>query len=236
MACQLKQFADRETLYETVSAALCSELALALDNHDRAGFVVPGGRTPVAVLQRISAMALPWSKITVTLTDERWVEPAHQASNEGMARQSLLQNNARSARFIPLYTGDETPEQAEVTCRNRLSVFPWHNMICMPGMGDDGHIASLFPCNKGLEKALDLQDNRICLAQTPDPLPPEAPYQRMTLTLSALLNARRIYLVLVGEGKLETLERAERGDDVHEMPVRGILRQTTTRVQVFWAP
>lgn len=236
MACQLRQFADRETLYETVSSALYAELTLALDKHDSTGFVVPGGKTPVAVLQRISAMALPWSNITVTLTDERWVKPAHQASNEGMVRQSLLQNSARPARFMPIYTGDETPEQAEVICNDRLSAFPWHNMICISGMGDDGHIASLFPHNKGLEKAINLQEKRVCLAQTPDPLPPQAPYKRMTLTLPALLSARKIYLVIVGKGKLETLERAEHGDDVHEMPVRGVLRQTNTEVQVFWAP
>lgn len=236
MACQPKQFANRETLYETVSSALYSELNLALEKHDSAGFVVPGGRTPVAVLQRISTMALPWSKITVTLTDERWVEPLHQASNEGMVRQSLLQNSARSARFIPIYTGDETPEQAEVICSNRLAAFPWHNMICMSGMGTDGHIASLFPHNKGLERAINLQEKRICVAQTPEPLPQQAPYQRMTLTLPALLSAHKIYLVIVGKEKLETLERAEQGDDVHEMPVRGILRQAITEVQVYWAP
>lgn len=236
MPYSLKQFPNREALFDSITESLNTELSRALEGDDNVGLVLSGGKTPVPIYERMSELDLPWSDIWVTLTDERWVEPTHEASNEGMVRATLLQNKAKDARFIPIYTGDDTPEKGEVLCHNRLSAFPWHNMICLLGMGNDGHIASLFPHNKGLERAINLREKMVCLAQTPDPLPKEAPYTRMTLTLSALLSAHKVYLVMVGEGKVETLERAEEGDDVSEMPVRGALEQAITQVQVYWAP
>jgi len=236
MPYELKQFPDRKTLYEAISASLYAELGKALEGDDNVGLVVPGGKTPIPIFERLSAMELQWSDIRVTLTDERWVETSNEASNEGMLRNSFLQNKAKAAHFIPLYTGDASPDKAEVVVHNRLSDFPWHNMICMLGMGNDGHIASLFPNNPGLKKAIRLDEKMICMAQRPDPLPEEAPYERMTLTLSALLSAHKIYLVMVGEGKVETLEQAEEGNNISDMPVRGVLQQAITPVQVYWAP
>lgn len=236
MPYELKQFPDRKTLYDAITASLYADLSKALAGDDNVGLVVPGGKTPIPIFDRLSAMELKWSDIWVTLTDERWVDTASDASNEGMLRGALLQNRAKAARFISLYTGDKSPDKAEVVVHNKLSVFPWHNMICMLGMGNDGHIASLFPDNPGLEKAIKLDEKMICMAQTPDPLPKEAPYERMTLTLSALLSAHKVYLVMVGEGKVETLERAEEGNAINAMPVRGVLQQAITPVQVYWAP
>ena len=210
MPYELKQFPDRKTLYEAITASLYVELSTALAGDDNVGLVVPGGKTPIPILDRLSAMALKWSDIRVTLTDERWVHTASEASNEGMLRGCFLQNKAKEARFISLYTGDASPDKAEVVVHNRLSDFPWHNIICMLGMGNDGHIASLFPNNPGLEKAIKLEEKMICMAQHPDPLPKEAPYARMTLTLSALLSANKVYLVMVGEGKVETLEKSRK--------------------------
>ncbi len=236
MPYELKQFPDRKTLYEAITAALYVELSKALAGEDNVGLVVPGGKTPIPIFDRLSGMELKWSDIWVTLTDERWVDTANEASNEGMLRGAFLQNKASAARFIPLYTGDASPDAAEVVVHNRLSVFPWHNMICMLGMGNDGHIASLFPNNPGLDRAIKLEEKMICMAQRPEPLPEEAPYERMTLTLSALLSAHKLYLVMVGEGKVQTLEQAEEGFAIHEMPVRGVLQQAITPVQVYWAP
>jgi 6-phosphogluconolactonase len=96
--------------------------------------------------------------------------------------------------------------------------------MVMLGMGDDGHVASLFPHNPALSAAMDPGGLRRCAAMVvgPDGLPPLQP--RMSLTLSALAAARGVLIYVAGAEKRAAVERALSGDDVMEMPVRALLR------------
>ena len=107
--------------------------------------------------------------------------------------------------------------------------------VVVLGMGEDGHVASLFPGAPGLAAALDPSAAPACIAMTPDPLPKEAPYPRLTLTLSALLASRFIVLLLAGDSKKRVFERARQGKDVAAMPIRGIVNQDRVPVSVFWS-
>jgi len=101
-------------------------------------------------------------------------------------------------------------------------------------MGDDGHIASLFPQAPGLDGALD-PEGPLLVASFHVPTAAGSP-DRMSLTLSALLDSRFLGVLITGAAKLATLERAESGDDAAEMPVRALLHQDRTPVAVFWSP
>ncbi len=103
--------------------------------------------------------------------------------------------------------------------------------VVILGMGDDGHTASLFPGATNLFPALDMKSGHLCMGMTPL----TAPLDRITLTLPALLNSRQIFLHLVGEGKRAVYQQAQEGDDVNEMPVRSVLHQNKTPVDVFWS-
>jgi 6-phosphogluconolactonase len=100
-------------------------------------------------------------------------------------------------------------------------------------MGDDGHFASLFPQAVGLDGALDPQ-SPLLVASFHIPGAAGSP-DRMSLSLSALLDSRSLGLLITGAAKLATLERAEAGDDAREMPVRALLRQDRTPITVFWS-
>ena len=56
------------------------------------------------------------------------------------------------------------------------------------------------------------------------------------MNLSALLDSRRIYLLILGEAKWRTLNEALGPGPVEEMPVRAVLREERTPVEVVWAP
>lgn len=75
-----------------------------------------------------------------------------------------------------------------------------------------------------------MYSGQLCMGMTPL----TAPLDRITLTLPALLASRQIYLHLVGASKRVVYERALQGDDVNEMPVRAVLGQTQTPVDVYW--
>lgn len=227
-----KEFKDSATLVAVLAAQVAELLRAGIKARGRASLVVSGGSTPVPFFAALSELALDWKQVTITLADERWVDPAEADSNERLVRLHLLQNRAAAARFVGLKTVAPTAVQGEKECADRLALLPRPFDVLILGMGNDGHTASLFPQAARLGEALALDSGQLCMAITP----PAAPHERMTLTLPALLHSRQIILHLVGAGKRAVYEKALANGPVAEMPIRAVLSQTTTPVTVFWAP
>jgi 6-phosphogluconolactonase len=198
----------------------------------RASLVVSGGTTPVALFEALSGADMAWEKVVVSLADERWVDPGNPASNEYLVRTRLLKNKAALARFIGLKTPEDTAGAGEAACAERICQMPVPFDLLILGMGDDGHTASLFPGATALPGALDMTSERICMAVSP----PAVPHDRMTLTLPALLNSRRLFVHIVGEKKRQVYEKAIAGESTEEMPIRAILGQKKVPVTIWWAP
>src|SRR6185312_8806053 len=144
------------------------------------------------------------SSVWVTLTDERWVDVHSSASNERLVREHLLRNAAAGAQFLGLKSPQTDPHSAAAGCWSALAELPRPFDFVLLGMGDDGHVASLFPDSPGLAAALDLAQPPGCVAMSA----PAAPRTRMSLNLRALMDARRIAVLIVGEAKWATYERA----------------------------
>lgn len=229
---EFKEFKDSSTLVAVLASQVAELLRAGIKERGRASLVVSGGSTPVPFFAALSELALDWKQVTITLADERWVDPAAADSNERLVRLHLLQNLAAAAHFVGLKTEAATAVQGEKECGDRLALLPRPFDVLILGMGNDGHTASLFPQASRLGEALALDSGRLCMAITP----PAAPHERMTLTLPALLQSRRIILHLVGPGKRAVYERALANGPVAEMPIRAVLGQATTPVTVFWAP
>jgi 6-phosphogluconolactonase len=100
------------------------------------------------------------------------------------------------------------------------------------GMGDDGHTASLFPGSPNLARAL----NQAAVAGCVGMWSPVAPQPRLSLNLTALLDSRRVVVLIAGESKWNTLTAAQRDGSVNDMPIRALLRQSRTPVEVMWSP
>src|SRR5690606_18283240 len=90
------------------------------------------------------------------------------------------------------------------------------------GMGADGHFASLFPGAANLADGLAPDSGIDAIATLPDPLPPEAPFARISLTLPRLLRAREIHLLVSGEDKRRVLRQAQQQDACRH-PVAALL-------------
>ena len=168
---------------------------------------VPGGSTPFPILAELAQRSLDWSRIAVWPGDDRSVPEDHPASNVGRIR-ALLE-----------------PVGAKVVALTEQAVPP-HFAVAWLGMGGDGHIASLFPNT-------DPQvDDPLALRRlTPDPLPPEAPFDRLSLTIPALLDSEAVIFVIRGEDKLAVFEAAVRGE--HDLPVARLLRAACQPVTCF---
>ena len=168
---------------------------------------VPGGATPFPILAELAGRALDWPRVAVWPGDERVVTEQDPASNVGRIRAALAQTGAR---IVPLEESSHPP----------------HFALAWLGMGGDGHIASLFPSSD------PRADDPLAVRRlTPDPLPPEAPYERLTLTIAALLASDALLFVIRGDAKRALFEAAAEGQN--DLPVARLLRAANQPVTCF---
>nr|WP_275975747.1 6-phosphogluconolactonase [Geothrix terrae] len=226
----MREFPDQATLIAALAQDVARRLKEDLARQERVVLVVSGGRSPVPLFQAMARQVLPWARVTVTLADERWVPANHPDSNESLVRAHLLQGHAAAAHMLPLFTGDPTPEQGAPAVCAALADLPRPFCRVILGMGEDGHIASLFPGAAELAEGLTTEAAALAVH------PPHAPHPRLSLSLRALLDTRDLVLMISGPAKRRVLERALEDGPTEELPVRAILRQTVVPVSVCWAP
>lgn len=224
-------FDNCEVLAEALASAVAKDLATGITQRGRAALAVSGGSTPKLFFARLAAAKnLDWSKVAITLVDERWVDEDSTRSNARLVRENLLQGAAAAAKFVPLYTGAPKPDAAAISEANA-----WQSQLPHPfdavvlGMGDDGHTASFFPGAPELEAALSSAGPLIALHAE------AASEPRITMTLPFLLATHGLYLHIEGAQKADVLAKAqEPAGAMLDMPVRAVLRQLATEVHIYF--
>jgi 6-phosphogluconolactonase len=226
------KFPDIESLTRALADQLAAALRTAIAARGLGSLVVSGGKSPIKLFEMLRIQKLDWSRVCIALADERWVDPSDPGSNEKLVRDVLLKDEAGAARFLGLKNGAPTPEMGAVSAWETFARVPRPFDVVVLGMGDDGHTASLFPGSPNLAGALNAAAAAGCVGMRA----PVAPQPRLSLNLSALLGARRIVLFITGEEKWRTYVAAAADGPVQDMPVRAVLRQTRTPVEVMWSP
>lgn len=225
---KLEAFGSREALYDATASILVDALTNAVTAAGRAGFAATGGTTPAPVYDRLATLTAPWDKITVTLTDERFVPPTDPSSNEGLVRRHLLVGEGAKATFAPLYfDGLSHADSARAAEPGVEAAAPFGAVLL--GVGPDGHFASLFPGNPMLAQGLDPCSDRLVLDVPPSDPAPDIP--RLSLTFAALTRTDLIVLLVTGVAKKALLE----GDVDPALPVAAILKQDRAKVRILWA-
>ncbi len=173
---------------------------------------LPGGSTPFPILAELAKLSRDsgswdWRRLAIWPGDDRIVAEDHAASNVGRMRAML---EPLGARMIPLSVDARPP----------------HFALVWLGMGGDGHIASLFP-NTNPQPHDPLPIRRL----TPDPLPPEAPFDRLSLTIPALLDSDMLMFVMRGAEKRQIFEQAAVGEN--DLPVARLLKAAHQPITCF---
>ena len=226
------RYPDIDALSRELAAKLAADLTAAIASRGNASLVVSGGRSPVRLFECLRNLPLDWSRVCIALADERWVDPSDEQSNECLVRKVLLQERAAAARFLGLKNGAPSPDLGAVSAWETFARVPRPFDAVLLGMGDDGHTASLFPGSPNLPSAL----NSAAVAGCVGMWSPVAPHPRLSLNLTAILDSRRIVLLITGDSKWRTFGTASEPGPVDAMPVRAVLRQTRTPVTVMWSP
>ena len=192
---------------EAIAEWLAERLERAFEREGPVTITVPGRSTPFPIIEHLIDRDLPWNRLVVWPNDDRIVPEDHSASNTGKLRQQFEKAGAEVATLTVM---EQVP----------------HFALAWVGMGADGHTASLFP---NTDPRID--EERSILRLTPDPLPPEAPFDRISLTLPALLDSDEIVVVARGDDKRAVLDAALAGES--DLPIARLFGAARQPVTVF---
>ena len=174
---------------------ISDRLNSSIENEGSAGLVLSGGSSPISIYEELSNIDLSWSKVFLTLVDDRLVDSDHKDSNQKLLHNHLIKNKAKNINFFPL---------TENFLSNTEFKKPFD--ITLLGMGEDGHFASLFPDMINQNEAFDLNASPKILITPPqgNPLIP-----RITMNLSLIMESLNIILLVKGKAKQNIFEKAK---------------------------
>ena len=223
----MQNFASIKLAARALAGRLVVTLNEAISERGRASIAVSGGQTPHLVFQQMRQHRVSWDRVTITLTDERWVSPENAESNERLVRKHLLIGPTKAATFIPMFGGESSPQSGQAACEQRLRSIGMPLDAVYLGMGVDGHIASLFPGHP----AVNIRSSLCVAVSAPEIRPP-----RMSLTAAAIMGSGRIFLLFAGADKHSTYRRAQQEGACRDIPLRLLYGNSQAPVEILAAP
>ena len=186
---------------------ISDKLNSSIENKGFGSLVVSGGSSPISIYEELSNIDLSWSKVFLTLVDDRLVDPDHKDSNQKLLHKHLIKNKAKNINFYPL---------TENFLSNTEFKKPFD--VTLIGMGEDGHFASLFPDMINQYEAFDINASPKILTTPPkgNPLIP-----RITMNLSLIMESLNIILLVKGKAKQNIFEKAKQEQ---KLPIHHLIK------------
>ena len=173
---------------------ITKNLSSSINKYQNASIAVPGGTSPIKIFNELSKQKLDWSKVQITLVDDRLVDPDNDHSNQKLINDYLLKNDAKKSKFFPLNKN---------LIKDDNFKFPLD--ICLLGIGNDGHFASLFPNMINNTNMLEPKSKSSIdeVKANGNPFIP-----RISMNLPLILSSNLIILLIKGKLKQEVLREA----------------------------
>jgi len=229
---EIESFPTVHAWAASIAGRLEETLGAAVIDNGRAFFAGPGGSTPSPVYVRMAQADIDWSKIAVTLVDERYVPETSPDSNTRLIKDVLLTGRAAAATFVPLYHSEVTVDRAAAKASHALAQAGGRFDAVLLGMGEDGHICSMFPGSPTLKTLLTptLQPTVLGVPHGRDGSAPTL--ERLSINLPYLMSAGRVILGLKGAAKRDVFEREATGDPKIQ-PIAALLANHVP-LEVVW--
>lgn len=220
--------ADADLLAEAVAARMLVRLIDAQSARGSASVVLTGGRVAAAVYRAVAASpavgAVDWSRVDFWWGDERFLPAGHPDRNEVQARVALLTalpTDPSRVRPMPASDGPDgdDPEAAAARYAQELAgaapgsaELPHFDLLLL-GVGEDGHVASVFP-----EHPVAYETRPVSAVRGA----PKPPPVRITLTLPTINTAEEVWLIAAGSDKAAAVAMAISGAGSVQVPAGGV--------------
>ena len=213
---------------QTAAEEIAAAANRAIAQRGRAVLVWSGGNTPRRLIPDLAASKVDWSRVNFILGDERWVPLDSSQSNEGEMRRYLEGTPLQAATVTGLFTPGLEPAAGIAAATARIAdLLSEPADISLLGVGDDGHIASLFP-----GQAWTATGENDWLFSAPHPVSGEA---RISLTPAALWRSAKWLLLVTTPAKGAQWARALSGSPRAHTPVAIALDHRAPPVEIIGA-
>lgn len=229
------EFETAAEMAEQVAGDIGFIVESAVSAHGNARLAIPGGSTPDLIYAALLAnKAIDWSKVTLIPTDDRLVPLGDPLSNYRKLESCF---GAKGANIVSLVDEAALGDYREAgrLADQRLAMLDWPLDLVWLGMGADGHTASIFP-GPDLDRAIAGPRERRAVGVRPDPMPANAPVDRVTLTGAALASARAAMVVVTGAERREVLEEALKQGPLSAKPIGRVIAEIDVAMDIFWTP
>jgi 6-phosphogluconolactonase len=222
-------FDNSDEMVDAVAGDIAFIIESALDARGQALVAFPGGNTPVPIFEKLANSAIRWKNVTIIPTDDRLVPVSDPLSNVAVIAKTFI---PKGARVLPITSEAADHKLAGSAANARLKDLHWPPDLVWLGIGKDGHTASIFP-GTDLEEALNGDKAVRAIGVAPDPLPPEAPVNRVTLTAAAIAEARTTMIVFSGSDKRAVLEQAIEEGEKSAFPIGQVMARINVPVDIY---
>ncbi|EPJ0885566.1 6-phosphogluconolactonase [Campylobacter coli] len=225
MAFQLYRFENTQECELALAKAVASLFKKHLLHKNSINLAFSGGKSPIGFLELLNQEDCAWDRCNISLVDERIVNLDDENSNTRLIATHFLKNLAKKSHFQAYFENPNIPLDELVDKANAYYKQP---DIAILGMGLDGHTASLFPEAEEFEWALKTKQNIVLIS------PKNAPYKRLSMSLSALEKCEELFLSIATEEKLEILNQALKVINP-KFPISYILHSRKVKCNVYFS-
>ncbi|MCW7497026.1 6-phosphogluconolactonase [Leptospira levettii] len=187
---------------EELAKIILNDIKFYLSVQDRCRVMLTGGRSSILLCQALSKLAAfrNIQSVDFYITDERNVPLEHSESNFKLIQEYLFNRNFPENSFLHGYpTGINDKEAVAISYEK---ILPKNIDILLLSVGEDGHIASLFPNNSSLH-----EETRLIVHTIGD----KPPFERFTITPKVIKSSKKIYVMACGSDKKHILEKVNSG-------------------------
>ena len=227
------EYDDAAELADAVAGDIQFVIESAIEARGSAVIALAGGKTPLPAYEKLAKAKLDWKRVTIIPGDERIVPLGDALSNVTALGKTFIPKGARVMPIVPKATDDY--KAAGRSADALMQDLHWPLDLCVLGVGGDGHTASIFP-GPDYDEALNGPRERRALGVMPDPLPPEAPVARVTLSRAGIITARALLIAVTGDAKRKVIEDAISEGAGSPYPIGRVLADVELPVDIHWAP
>ena len=226
------EYDDAAEMADAVAGDVQFIIESAIEARGAAVIALSGGKTPIPIYERLASAKLDWKRVTIVPADERIVPLGDPLSNVTMIGKTFIPKGARVIPIVPQATADY--KAAGRSADALMQDLHWPLDFVLLGVGGDGHTASIFP-GPDYDEALNGPKERRALGVMPDPLPPEAPVARVTLSRQGIVTARSLIVAITGAAKRKVVEDAISEGAGSPYPIGRVLADVELPVDIHWA-
>jgi 6-phosphogluconolactonase len=228
------EFESLDELAEQAAGDMGFVIESAIEAHRGARIAVPGGKAVEPVLSALAkGKGIDWSSVTLIPTDDFLVPLDDAAGGHRRLNDYFAGKGADIVSLVDeaaLHDYREAGRLADA----RLALLHWPlDLVCL-SLGEDGHVAGIFP-GPDLDRALTGPRERRAIGVRPDPAPEGGGGDRVTLTAAALSSARAVMIVIAGAAQRAVLERAIEDGPLSRLPIGRLLAELQVPIDIFWS-